>query len=337
MQSSGVDTATVRQRLTDGIDVRDVLGAYFPWVLVVLLYLVAGLFLPDLFAVDTFSTVIVQSTPVIILSIGMAFTLIVGEIDLSIVSALLFAPLMGLYAVQAGAPASVGILVMVGTGALIGVWNGLVITRVGVPSLIQTLASWWILQGAVLTLTKGRTVARFPDLYATIGSGSVGPVRYLIPITIGLVLIAWYYSTHVVSGRRLFLVGGDPDASSRMGISVSRYKLHAFVISGIFAAVGGFTLVTRVGVLSSGTGTDLLMPAIAAPVISGVLLTGGEGKIINVPAGAMLVQVILTITRFGGISSYQFQLVQGLLVFVAVILNEVRKRGLVRQYLGGRV
>ncbi|MFC7018762.1 MULTISPECIES: ABC transporter permease [Haloarcula] len=327
MSSGRTGFGTASEILTGReMSARDFVGDYFPWMLVVAIYLVAGVFYRDLFAVDTLESVIVQSTTVIILAIGMAFTLVVAEIDLSIVSALLFAPLMGLFAVQAGAPMVVGLLVTALVGLLIGAWNGIVITKVGVPSLIQTLASWWILQGAVLSLTQGRSIADFPDLYYQVGSGSVGPFRNILFVTLAVVLIAWYYSTHVVSGRRLFLVGGDPDAAQRMGIDVSKYKMHAFLISGLFAAIGGFVLITRVGVLSSGTGTNLLMPAIAAPVIAGISLFGGTGKIINVPAGALLVQVILTITRVAGVSGYEFQLAQGILVFVAVVLMELKRR-----------
>lgn len=321
--------------LTDFGGIKGLLAEYFPWLLVAVLYIGAGIFFPDLLTLDQFESVLVQSTPVIVLSIGMAYTLIVGEIDLSMVSALLFAPLIGLYAIQwFGVPGIVGFVVTVLTGLVIGLFNGVVITKIGVPSLIQTLASWWILQGAVLSLTHGRSMAGFPSIYQQIGIGSIGPIRYVLLVAAAVVLVAWYYSTKVVSGRRLFLVGGDPDASSRMGLSISKYKMHAFIISGMFAAIGGFALITRVGTLSTGTGSNLLMPAIAAPVIAGIPLTGGQGKIINVPAGALLVQTILTITRVAGISSYEFQLVQGLLVFVAVILNEVRKRGIVSAYLG---
>lgn len=327
MASSRTGFGTVSELLTSNeLSAKDFVANYFPWVLVVLIYLVAGIFFGDLFSVNTLESVVVQSTPVIILAIGMAFTLIVAEIDLSVVSALLFAPLIGIYAIQAGAPTIVGLLVTAVTGLLIGAWNGIVITKVGVPSLIQTLASWWILEGAVLSLTNGRSLANFPDLYYQIGTDSLGPFRYILFIALAAVLIAWYYSTNVVSGRRLFLVGGDPEASERMGLDVGKYKMQAFLISGLFAAIGGFTLVTRVGTLSSGTGSNLLMPAIAAPVIAGISLFGGTGKIINVPAGALLVQVILTITRVAGVSGYEFQLAQGILVFVAVVLMELKRR-----------
>ena len=314
-------------RKSNNAIIQNALQNYFPWLLTIGLYIVAGFFLPQLFEYNTIQTVLLQSTAVTILAIGMAFALIVAEIDLSIVSVLLFAPLVGILVIQDyGLPGLVAFPVTIITSLIVGYINGFVITKIGVPSLIQTLASWWALQGAVLSLTQGRTLANLPEFYQTIGVGSTGPVRNLVILTVIVVAIMWFYSVNTVSGRRLFLVGGDPDSASRMGIEASKYRRHAFLISSLLASIGGIALIGRVGVISSGTGADILMPAIAAPVIAGVSLFGGTGKIINVPAGALLVQLILTITRVAGVSGYEFQLVQGLLVFVAVVFMELKRQ-----------
>jgi len=333
---------TVRRALESAIGnddslLRGLVTDYFPWILTVGIYLIAGFFLPTLFEGDTIETVFIQSTAVTILALGMAFTLIVAEIDLSIVSVLLFAPTAGILAVQHfGLPGILALPLAIVVALVVGYINGIVITKIGVPSLIQTLAAWWALQGAVLSLTQGRTLAAIPEFYQTLGVGSIGPVRNLIILTVIVVALAWFYSVKTVSGRRLFLVGGDSDSASRMGIDAAKYRRQAFLISAVLAALGGIALISRVGVISSGTGADLLMPAIAAPVIAGVSLFGGTGKIINVPAGALLVQLILTITRVAGISGYEFQLVQGLLVFVAVVLMELKRQNSLRTLvLGG--
>lgn len=336
--SSKTTVGTVVETVVGGDNspLRGLLANYFPWILTVGIYAIAGFFLPTLFEVDTVQTVFLQSTAVTILAVGMGFALIVAEIDLSIVSVLLFAPTAGILAVQEFAlPGIVALPLAVAIALVVGYINGFVITRIGVPSLIQTLAAWWALQGAVLSLTQGRTLATLPGFYETLGVGSVGPVRNLIILTVVMVAIAWFYSVRTVSGRRLFLVGGDPDSASRMGINAAKYRRHAFLISAIFAAIGGIALIARVGVISSGTGSDVLMPAIAAPVIAGVSLFGGTGKIINVPAGSLLVQLILTITRVAGISGYEFQLVQGLLVFVAVVLMELKRQNSFTDLLPG--
>lgn len=311
-----------------GTIVRD----YFPWILTAVVYLIAGFFFSSLFTVDSFRVLLLQSTAVTILALGMAFALIVAEIDLSIVSILLFAPLVGIMIVQSEAgwlawlPGIAAFPIAIVVALIVGYVNGYVVTKIGVPSLIQTLASWWALQGAVLSLTQGRTITTLPDFYQTLSFGSVGPIPNLIILTVIVTALVWFFSVKTAGGRRLFLVGGDAEAASRMGIDDKKYRKYAFLLSASLAAVGGMALVARVGVLASGIGSQLLMPAIAAPVIAGVSLFGGTGKIINVPAGAILVQLILNITRVAGVGGYEFQLVQGLLVFVIVVLMELKRR-----------
>jgi ribose/xylose/arabinose/galactoside ABC-type transport system permease subunit len=305
---------------------------YFPWILLLIIYIVAGVGLPDLLSLNQIEQVLVQSTPVILLAIGLGFCLIVGEFDLSIIGVLTFAPLVGLHLInEFGLPPALGFVAIVFVGLIIGSINGVLITKLGIPSLILTLATWWILEGAVLSITGGRTVANIPNLFRTIGIGDVVGLRYLVIIALVMAIIAWYFSVAILQGRRLFLVGGDADACLRLGIDVDRQKILAFALSGAFAALAGVLLISRVGSLSSGTGSELLMPAIAAPVIAGVSLFGGTGKVINIIAGAILVRALLTIVRVAGVSGTEFQMVQGILVLMVILVMEGRIRQILTQ------
>jgi ribose/xylose/arabinose/galactoside ABC-type transport system permease subunit len=300
---------------------------YFPWILLFIIYIVAGVGLPNLLSLNQIEQVLVQSTPVILLAIGLGFCLIVGEFDLSIIGVLTFAPLVGLHLInEFGLPPALGFVAIVFVGLIIGSINGVLITKLGIPSLILTLATWWILEGAVLSITGGRTVANIPNLFRTIGIGDVVGLRYLVIIALITAFLAWYFSVAILQGRRLFLVGGDADACLRLGIDVDQQKILAFALSGAFAALAGVLLVSRVGSLSSGTGSELLMPAIAAPVIAGVSLFGGTGKVINIIAGAILVRALLTIVRVAGVSGTEFQMVQGILVLIVILVMEGRIR-----------
>jgi len=129
-----------------------------------------------------------------------------------------------------------------------------------------------------------------------------------------------------VTGRRLYLVGGNPEACGAMGIPVDRINIVAYMISGFFAALAGYILSARMGFVSARFAVEWLMPAIAAPVIAGVSLTGGKGNLINVVAGAYLVQLIVIVVRAGGVGGYATEFVQGTLVFVAILINTARRR-----------
>jgi ribose/xylose/arabinose/galactoside ABC-type transport system permease subunit len=111
-----------------------------------------------------------------------------------------------------------------------------------------------------------------------------------------------------------------------MGIPVGKIITISFILSGFFAALAGYLLSTRMGFISPKFASEWLMPAIAAPVIAGVSLTGGRGNLINVVAGAYLVQVIVIIVTAGGVGGYAYQFIQGLLVFVALLMDVARKR-----------
>jgi ribose/xylose/arabinose/galactoside ABC-type transport system permease subunit len=299
---------------------------YYTWFLFIGIYLVAGIFIPTLFTSATFSNVLVQGITVCLLSFGMTFVMLVGEIDLSIISVAAFAPMMGILLWEMGIPALVAILVTLLIGCVIGFFNGLIITKLKIPSLVQTVAMWWMLAGVVLIITRGEAKAGLPYAWMFLGKVFIGPIPLLVPFFIVVVIVAIILARLTVTGRRLYLVGGNREACSAMGIPVNRIRIISFIISGFFAALAGYILSARMGFVSSQFAIEWLMPAIAAPVIAGVSLTGGRGNLINVIAGAYLVQLIVMIVRTGGVSGYYTGFVQGLLVFVAILINTARRR-----------
>lgn len=304
------------------------LSAYYTWFLFIGIYIVSGFFVPTLFDLETIINVIlIQGVTVSLLSTGMAFVMLIGEIDLSIVSVAAFAPMMGVLFWQGGYfPPQIAIIFTLIIGIGIGFFNGLLITKLKIPSLVQTVTMWWILGGIVLIITKGVAKTGLPTAWMWLGRAFIGPlpvlVLFFILIIIGTILFSW----RTVTGMRLYLVGGNSEACRVMGIPVDKIKIIAFMISGFFAALSGYTLSARMGFISARFATEWLMPAIAAPVIAGVSLTGGRGNFVNVIAGAYLVQLIVIIVRAGGFSGYYTDFIQGLLVFIAVLVDTLRRR-----------
>lgn len=300
---------------------------YYTWFLFIGIYLATGLFVPTLFKPVTFlNLVVVQGTTVGLLSIGMAFVMIVGEIDLSVVAVAAFAPMAGIFSWEMGFPVPAAILVTLLIGVGVGLFNGLLITRLRIPSLVQTVAMWWMLGGIVLIATRGVAKSGLPDTWMRLGRVFIGPIQLLVLFFIIVVIGAIFFARRTVTGRRLYLVGGNSEACSAMGIPVNRVRITAFMVSGFFAALAGYVLSARMGFISARFAIEWLMPAIAAPVIAGVSLTGGRGNLINVVAGAYLVQLIVIVVRAGGVSGYSYEFVQGLLVFIAVLIDTGRRR-----------
>ena len=306
--------------------VRTNLSEYYTWILFIGIYLVTGFFIRTLFTANTFTNVLVQGITVCLLSFSMTFVMLVGEIDLSIVAIAAFAPLMGILLWEAGIPVLIAIPLILLIGCLIGFFNGVMITKLKIPSLVQTVAMWWMLSGIVMIITHGEALTGMPDIWMWLGETFIGPIPVLAIFFILIIIIAIILARFTVTGRRLYLVGGNSEACGAMGIPVDRIRIISFIISGFFASLAGYILSSRMGFVSSSFAVEWLMPAIAAPVIAGVSLTGGRGNLINVIAGAYLVQTIVMIVRTAGISGYYTEFVQGLLVFVAILINTVRQR-----------
>jgi simple sugar transport system permease protein/ribose transport system permease protein len=307
--------------------VKSFVTHYSTWFLLAGCYLAFGAVFPVLLTTESFWNMFVQGTTVVLLSIGMTFVMLTGEIDLSVASVAALSALFGLYCImELKLPGYIALLLILLLGAVIGAINGLLVTKVRIPSLVATVTTWWMISGIVLFWTQGRSMTGYDDYWTYIGMGTIGPIRVVIIFLVITVAIAVIIAKRTVTGLRIYLVGGNPEAAKNMGIPVEKIKTTAFMLSGIFAALAGYTLSSRLGFVSPVFATEWLMPAIAAPVISGVSLRGGRGDLINVVAGAYLVQLIVLIVRIGGLGGWFYQLAQGLLIFIAVIVDTIRRR-----------
>jgi simple sugar transport system permease protein/ribose transport system permease protein len=306
---------------------KNIFGEYSMWILLVVMYIVAGVFIPTLFEPVNFQNIIVQGTIIGILSIGMTFVMLVGEIDLSVVGILGFAPLVGLFALQAGLPFIVALLLTILAGVGVGLFNGLLIEKVGIPSLVQTLATWLMLGGVILVLTEGETQAVLSQEWRWLGNAYIGPVRVLLVFFVLLVIGVWFFVKNTKTGIRLYLTGGNENSARAAGIPTARIRILAFVLCGVLAAIAGYCNAARIGGVSARLETGWLGLALAAPVISGVSLTGGRGNLINVVGGAFIIQLIVNIIRLTpALGQFYYELSQGVLVFVAVLIEVLRKR-----------
>jgi len=299
---------------------------YYTWFMFVGIYVVTGIFVPTILSSAILLNVLVQGTTVCLLSFGMTFVMLVGEIDLSMVAVAAFSPMGAILAWEAGLPVPAAIVLTPLLGCGIGFCNGVMITRLKIPSLVQTVAMWWMLEGVVLIVTRGVAKAGLPDTWMLLGRIFIGPIPLLVFFFLLVVVIAILFARRTVTGRRLYMVGGSRQASSAMGIPVNRIRIISFMISGLFAALAGYVSSSRMGFVSASFAVEWLMPAIAAPVIAGVSLTGGRGNFVNVIAGAYLVQLIVMVVRAGGVGGYFTEFVQGLLVFIAILVNAGRQR-----------
>lgn len=296
------------------------------WFLLVVFALLASALNSFFFSLPNLQNVLIQATTLGFLGVAIALTLLLGEIDLSVVGILGFSGAVGAVAVNSGLPGPVAVLLVLAIGATIGLINGVCIAKLRMNSLIETLAMGLTLGGGVLALTRGRTITITDPSYTFVGQGYLlgWPIMPLALVLLFVVMVVVLNRT--AWGRRLYATGGNQRAAFAAGINVDRTRIGAFVVSGLLAGFAGWLATAYLSGINSTVGSDLLLYAIAAPVIGGVSLFGGRGRVLGMLGGILLLTVVQVGLQLVNISAYYVAMVGGAMIFLAVFVDAVRVR-----------
>ncbi|WP_298935158.1 ABC transporter permease [uncultured Ruegeria sp.] len=229
------------------------------------------------------------------MAMAMTFVITQRGIDLSIGSIAAFsAILMAFLIKQYGFPAWVAVPLAIVMGAIMGLINGLVITRFKVPDLIGTLAMDLVYRGLALVIAKGLVLARFPDLITDIGRGQI-PGFIPIPVILGLLTMAVGYVvlTRTYFGRYTIAIGSNPEASEMTGVAVDRHKIYAYVLMGAAAAMAGVMLTGKLNAIQATSAPYFNLHVIAAVVVGGTSLFGGRASMLGSLAGVLLLSMMI--------------------------------------------
>ena len=275
-----------------------------------------------------------QIAVIAIIAIGMTMVIITGGIDLSVgsliaLSAVVTARLIRDYA-GAEAASTFGMTACclggVGSGALVGLFSGTMVTLFRVPPFIVTLGMMLVASGLAYILADGQSINQVPDAFIWLGRGD----DFLgIPNAVVLMLVmyaaAHILMTRMVLGRYIYAVGGNADAARLSGISVRRVLLIVYTMAGALAGLGGVVMASQ---LKSGTptyGQMYELYVIAAVVVGGTSLAGGEGKVLGTLIGALIIAVIQNGMNLTGVESYTQKVVLGAVILGAVLLDRIKR------------
>jgi len=290
------------------------------------LIMIMSIILPRFRTLHNILTVIRQFSLVAIVAMGESVVLISGGFDLSVGS---IAALTGIFSCHLMVtfmwPIWISVFLGILLGALCGVFNGVLITKVKINPLIATLASSWIFMGVILITTKGWPVINMPQKFNFLGQGYFLGIPFPIIIMIVVGVILTIFLSQTIYGRFIYAIGGNVIASKLSGLNVDRMKIIVFVLCDSLAALAGIILCSRMGYAQASNGENWPLPAIAAAVIGGVSLSGGKGKIYGVAIGAALLGIISNILVLLHISSYWQSLISGFIVIGAVSIDAIRK------------
>ena len=312
--------------------VKALFTSYRPILILLLVTAVFSCLHARFFTVANFTNILKQVSHYAILAAGVYFAILLGGIDISVGSVLAFSGAMAAFIIRSmpdnpwSAPLAVLAALVIGAGS--GAMNGFFIARCSLQPMIVTLAAMSIFRGATLVLTGGAAISLGKKLagstaFITLGQKAVLNGYLPIPIILMVVVYAavYYFLNQTSFGRHMYAIGGNEEASLLSGINVQKTKILAYTVSGLMAGIAGIIVTARVASATPTAGEGYEMDAIAAVVIGGTSLRGGEGRVLYTLIGALIIGMLNNILNLTNVSAYYQTIVKGVVILLAVLLD----------------
>jgi simple sugar transport system permease protein len=291
-----------------------------------LLIVIGAIVSPVFLTAGNINTILTSSAALALVVLAESLIIITGKFDLSLESIYGFAPAIGAMTVVPAAkfgfelPSSVGILVVLLVGGLIGFINGFMVVRLRLSAFIVTLAMLIILRGMLVGATSGRTLFDLPDAFY-----GLMVITFLgLPLAVWLAAFAFVIAGLVLRyhrlGRALYAIGGNPEAARAAGIRVERITWGVYVLAGMLAALGGLAITGYVGAISANQGNGLIFTVFAASVIGGISLDGGKGTMFGALTGVLLLGVVGNLLTLAQVPSFWIQAIYGAIILGSLMV-----------------
>lgn len=302
------------------------------WIILIAAVVAFSLTIDGFFSSRNFVNIIYHAVFIGILAIGETYCLISGKMDLSIestaaFSAILAAWLMGESQFTSGlylAP-PYAVLIVLAFGCAVGLVNALLIVKLNIDAFLVTLSMYITVRGLALWLTEGKGVSLLPDSFRLLDTVQIVVIPLMVYIMLACYLVFWFVLVKSRFGRHVFVIGGNIDAAFKHGVPVNRVIFKMFALSGVLAAFTGLLIAARADGATAASATGFLFDVLAAIVIGGVSLNGGRGSLVGVFAGVLLLSVIRTALNILAINPFVTDVVRGLLVMFAIVLDSAKR------------
>jgi ribose transport system permease protein len=268
-----------------------------------------------------------QSSIFAILAVGMGLVIVTGGIDLSVGAVIALSACLGAWSSREfGAPPVVVLVIILGIGAVVGFINGILIAKLGIPPFIVTLGMLSVSNGAALLISKGAPIRYIPSWISVFGGSYISAMPVSVVIMLAVVLAGLVFANFTQMGRNIYAVGNSQRAAKLSGIFVDRIIISVYVIMGVLAGLGGLLLVGQMNSADPSFGKGYELDVIAATVIGGISMTGGEGNIVGVLLGALLMGILKNMFVQLAVSGYWQTIILGLVIIGAVMIDSIRKK-----------
>jgi len=303
------------------------------WLILVLCIIVFSSTIDGYFSFQNYINIIHHSVFIGILAIAECFCLVSGKLDLSIESVAAFSAIFSAWLCGTSTFASgylvnpfVGLLIVVVAGILIGLFNAVLIVKLKIDAFLVTLSTYLIFRGVATFVTGGKGVAGVPASFRMIDTIRPANIPLVVILTFILYVIFQIILKNTRYGRHLFIIGGNENAAYNFGINVGKVIFITFALSGALAALSGWLIVARSSGATPAIAQGYLFEVLAAVVIGGVSLQGGVGSLVGVLAGVLILGSIHTALNMLAVSPFLTEIIRGMLVLVAILLDNIKKR-----------
>ena len=265
-----------------------------------------------------------------LLAIGMTFVILTRGIDLSVGSVLAFggmvAAIISSPVIGGAYPPYVAIPLGLGAGMALGLVNGFLVAYFNIPPFVVTLGMLSVARGLTLIVSNGMPVSRLPADYLLIGQGAIFNIPVPIIVFLGVFITAWIVLYKTTFGRYVYAVGGNEEAARISGVNINLVKVAVYVICGLLAALGGIILSARTTAGLPQAGVAYELDAIAAVVIGGTSLSGGQGRLFGTLIGVLIIGVVNNGLDLLGVQAFYQLTFKGAIIVAAVLIYSLRRK-----------
>ena len=301
------------------------ISKYIVYIIFVLCLIIFGIWLKgSFFSLSNLLNITRQAGAVSVMAIGMVFVIGLGHIDLSIGSVVAVSSLITAYILRDTGNPVLAVIVAIGFGAIVGLFNGLCVTTIGMPAFLTTLGSQAILTGIAMWISATKAVPiTHKGFLFWFGSGTIGQVPILLLCAVGATVIGYIVLNNTSYGRKILATGGNATSAKYSGVRVNKITVLAFIYNGCLAAIAGTLYAGRAHSARWDFGSGVEMNVIAAVVLGGTAMSGGTGSAIGALIGSFLIMMIDNGLVIGGLGVAQQTFMRGIIIILAVALSEI--------------
>ena len=320
-------TVSAKQHRGAGRQLRLISERYGIVFVLIPLIVLFGLLNPAFLSLANIFNIFRQISIYGIMAVGMTMVIMCGHIDLSVGAIVAFTGVVAAMALQNGASVLVALAAGCLSGLIVGLINGFLTVTFNVPSLLITLGTMTAIRGLGLLITAGRPIPGLSEDFKWLGGGFLFDTPVPIIIMLIVYAIGWFIMSQTTYGRHIYSTGGNLEAAKLSGINTKRVIMWALGINGLLAGLSGVIWAARLASGQPVVGQGYELQVIAASVLGGTSLAGGQGEILATLAGALIIGILHNGLNLLGVSPYWQMVAMGLVIVLAVILDSLRHRG----------